>query len=263
MQEILIVGAGLFGSIAAKLCEEAGFSVRVFDDRREYSGSSAAGCVIKDEWLSSVGRERADKSLELLDRLYGLRSLEFKTAKSQTRGFVLDPKLVLCEDRAQTERIEKASPGRIQTAAGNVYEGIVLIAAGVWSRALVGRRMPPVRALCGSSFEFDGEQGAGIVTYAPYKQCTWFPRDGRTWFGDGTAILHHRYVDAYNDRTLQRAATQGLRNPVRMNFGMRPYVAPGGYLQSFGKNLWVSTGGAKNGCVLAAIQALEFVKGIT
>ena len=49
-----------------------------------------------------------------------------------------------------------------------------------------------------------------------------------------------------------------------MTVGARPYVEghKAGYFQQVSPKTWVSTGGAKNGTILAAAQALAFVQGL-
>jgi flavin-dependent dehydrogenase len=47
MRDVVIVGGGLFGSIAAAALRDAGMDVCLIDDGRPRSGSRAAGCLMK------------------------------------------------------------------------------------------------------------------------------------------------------------------------------------------------------------------------
>ena len=49
-----------------------------------------------------------------------------------------------------------------------------------------------------------------------------------------------------------------------VHFGARPYVEghKGGYFKRTGTKTWVSTGGAKSGTALAALQAWKFLQEI-
>jgi hypothetical protein len=169
--------------------------------------------------------------------------------------------------------VRSVSDGKVQLTDNEVLKGVVLVAAGIWSRNLVD--MPVIRGLYGASLRFKNAQIKTplLHVYQPYKQAIAVNLDSKTvWFGDGTALIEKTWFKEEAARltaTAQRAATQ-LKGNVTPNAtpqafkGARPYVEgyKAGYFERVHPKTWVSTGGAKNGTVLAAWQALKFVEAL-
>lgn len=283
-KHVVIVGAGLFGSIAAKLCLRAGHRVTVIDDNRPFSGSKPAACLMKPGWMSGLG-EKADIGLQVLGMLYDVHEIPFHTRAGNVNVFWVDPAKVL-DHGAETIRgtvtdinpdgsvvyiphnkVPGADPQNVQITYGDA----VLVAAGVWCKQLV-EGLPEIRALVGSALLFKGEtKQPRITVWAPYKQAVSFMRErGHTWFGDGTSIIEKNWRKQETRRieeTIQRAKGHKLfkKDLVKVLVGMRPYcpAAKGGLFMRIKQDpIWVSTGGAKNGTVLAAYQAHKFVEAI-
>jgi hypothetical protein len=104
-----------------------------------------------------------------------------------------------------------------------------------------------------------------INVYAPYRQAVWFNRDeNEAWFGDGTAIVAKNFDRSHIDRTKNRSIEMARFYDIRSVSGQRPYVKTSspGFFKKLGNNLFVSTGGAKNGTILAALQTLELLKSV-
>jgi hypothetical protein len=130
--------------------------------------------------------------------------------------------------------------------------------------------MPAIKGLYGASLRISGlKVDPAISVYAPYKQAVMFNIEPKTvWFGDGSALIESTWtkerkqrIEATADRAAKLSgAIKGTR--VKVTEGARPYVEghKSGYLEQLSPKLWVSTGGAKNGTVLAALQALRFVE---
>src|SRR5262245_2897008 len=93
---IIVVGSGLFGSIAAKLARERGHDVTVVDSARPWAASKASGCVIAPSWLSNLSREQIDTGMGVLDDLYKLQDIEFLANGLKTfKAWRVDPKEIL------------------------------------------------------------------------------------------------------------------------------------------------------------------------
>jgi hypothetical protein len=90
----------------------------------------------------------------------------------------------------------------------------------------------------------------------------WFNRDeNETWFGDGTSIIEKNFVQEHKDRTRERASEMA-NIQGRIITGIRPYIKGDGlgFFQRLSNNLIVSTGGAKNGTILAASHAIRLLE---
>jgi hypothetical protein len=156
----------------------------------------------------------------------------------------------------------------VHLASGDVLRGRVLVAAGVWCNELLGDKMPLVRGLYGASLKVPGKlKEPRIHVYAPYRQAVAFQMGpNKVWFGDGTALVQKtwnkrgaEYVDATEGRAARYMDLNIARSTVCV--GARPYVEghKAGYFARVSPAVWVSTGGAKNGTVLAAWQAQRFL----
>lgn len=274
-QNIIVVGNGLFGSIAVTLCRQAGHDVTVIADDRPMMASKASGCVLAPSWLSSLDGRQIETAMEVLAQLYPLHDLEFKTNLLKTfraKRVSLDDVLVPADI---VGKVTWVGDGEVKVAGEVVksrnLKGKVLVATGVWAKELIAD-MPNVRGLYGASVVFRGVQmdGPKIHAYAPYKQAVGFNLHKKSvWFGDGTALVESTWVKERNERVsntvnrghLMLSGTQGVNARYTVTEGARPYVE--GHKQGFFKRIspktWVSTGGAKNGTVLAAWQAKRFL----
>jgi hypothetical protein len=88
----------------------------------------------------------------------------------------------------------------------------------------------------------------------------WFNRGPNTkWFGDGTALIQKSFTEDAIQRTVSRAEELASITNGKVVSGMRPYTKgeKNGVFRILAKGLAVSTGGAKNGTILAANHALS------
>lgn len=265
---VVIVGNGLFGSIAATLARSHGHNVTVVSNKEPHAGSLASGCVLAPSWLSSLDRSQIDTAMGVLNGLYDVIPVTFQTNLLKSfRASRVDPKQVLVAPDVADE-VTAVGAGQVTLASGKVLRGKVLVAAGVWTSQLV--QMPAMRGLWGCSLRVKGWtlDQPRIHVYAPYRQAVAFNiSKSEVWMGDGTALIESTWqkseVDRVN-RTMVRA-NQLFGMPVgpsmRPQVGVRPYVEghKAGYFENPAANTWVSTGGAKNGTALAAWQAHRFV----
>ena len=265
-KRVIIVGSGLFGSIAATLARSRGHDVTVVSDLQHMAASRASGCVLAPSWLSSLTGRDVDTGMNVLRALYDVHDLEFQTNLFKTfKAQRVDPDLVLVKPDV-LEKVERVFNGKVLLANGEELKGVVLVAAGVWSAELV--EMPKMRGLYGASVRFDSQLPTPrIHVYAPYRQAVGFQLNRRqVWFGDGTALIRKSWQESQDARiatTINRGAEFfGLRGKHRAQVGIRPYVEgfKAGYFQRVHPGTWVSTGGAKNGTVLAAAQAARFIE---
>lgn len=279
MKGIAIVGAGLFGSIAAALAHRKGFAVTLIDRGEPLAGSGPAACLMKPGWFSGIAADDVKEGLCLLDALYGIKNLSFSlNGLTRTDVHWVDPKAILgapsCVGayRVTGDVVERHAQHLVVDVKGTrIVVGFdhCLLAGGVWAGELAD--VPPIKALAGAAFTHDLPCPEPFIrVWAPYKQLVGFEREtGKTWVGDGSAILHKNWTPDRVEQSRKRAQDAiglkclGLR--FEKQEGLRPYVEghKAGYFAKVGERTWVSTGGAKNGTIIAAIQAKKFVDAIT
>lgn len=271
MLDVVIVGAGLFGSIAAEALRLDGHTVMCIDKREPFAGSRPAACLMKPSWFAGLGKENTDASLELLDKLYGVHTLSFRVGGlAKANVYWCDPADILHETvfEARVVAVDPHGTGwAVQTHTGTRIEARrVILAAGVWTGAL--RPVEGLVGRAGVAFRWGGFQlpEGFIRPWAPYRQTVGFnisPQE--VWVGDGSAIKPENWTDERQRMSFMRCA-EAIDRPdyndlstgaARPLYGIRPYVpgAKPSYLREVAPGLWINTGGAKNGTVAAGWAA--------
>lgn len=264
-QDAVVIGGGLFGSIIAAALSTRLDRVMIIDDARPGRGSLPAACLMKPSWFSGLGQDIWVPALRLLEELYGVHNLEFSLAGFKSIVHWCDPAAVLTGgDRllgTVTRLWDNPAHWSIGLQSGRVIEANrVVVATGHWAEELV-----PVdggiKPLSGAAFLWPRQRIERPFIrpgWAPYKQIVAFNRGDGLWCGDGTAILKHNWTAEREGQSLRRCADAVGMSPSRATtlWGVRPYskVKPC-YLANPQDDLWVATGGAKNGTLAAGWAA--------
>jgi glycine/D-amino acid oxidase-like deaminating enzyme len=259
MKDLIVVGGGLFGSCVAHLAHSRGASVQLFDDARPLSASAAAGCLMKPSWLSKMTKREVADAFELISDLFGITELAFKVGPATVPAFWTDPRRVMDFPRT-AESVVEAAPGRVRTASGEHEARLVLVAAGVWTGALIGGIQ--VTAKAGLSCRLAAPPGANeIRVWAPYKQLVKFSTGDFHWAGDGSAINHSAWTPDRAAASMKRIQSFAATPVASTTTGLRPFAATHrpALLTEVQPGLWALTGGAKIGMAAAAWAAREFM----
>jgi glycine/D-amino acid oxidase-like deaminating enzyme len=268
LYDVVIVGAGLFGAIAAAAFRQQKRSVLVIDDDRPEAGSKPAACLMRPSWYSSLGKEVYTPSLKLLDELYGVQDLKFKVAIGSVAVHWCNPADILkVPDRKTTVgafhnlgkkgwQVE-CSDGSVETARS------VVVTAGIWTPLLIGV-LGGLIGQAGMACLWPKEKIAEpfVRVWAPYRQVTAFNRGDGLWVGDSNSIRMDKWSETNAGATEQRCSQAvKISSKPRRLFGIRPYskVKPC-YLAEAKPGLWLATGGAKNGTLAAGWCASELLR---
>jgi hypothetical protein len=214
----------------------------------------------------------------VLGELYTVHQLDFQTnLLKRFKASRVDPKEVLVAPDTVGKVVSISGRGQVLLEDGTkLPPAKVLVAAGIWTQELLRDYVPAIRGLWGASMRFKGCQleQPRIHVYAPYRQAVAFNiAKNEVWMGDGTALVEKTWMAEEEQRLFSTAGRAselfGLPSPhtpegtkaIRSQVGVRPYVEghKAGFFKQVEANVWVSTGGAKNGTVLAAWQAHRFV----
>lgn len=259
MPVLLVVGGGLFGSLAAAYARSKGIEAKVFDGGRQGAASRAAAGLFKERWAGRKGHAHYLRALPLLDHLYPIRSLlvsrDPRDAGPMESLLFIPPSAIL-EPNPLCQEVTSIGDGWLE-AAGQRYEGWVYVAAGVWSRQLLPAL--DVYGKAGAAFLFPGEREGRIRQTEEGRQCLAFVRDhGFTYFSDGTAERH--YTEEHDRQSLRRAAEMGLAEPAMRLWGNRPYTPGGPVFRQMASRTWLATGGRKMGTILGASFARRLIE---
>src|SRR4051812_13833019 len=112
-KKVVIVGAGLFGSIAASLARRRGHEVTLIDNKEPMAASKASGCVIAPSWIASLPKDEIIRGQKVLTYLYTVHDVEFKTNLLKTfkaqridpNEIILDPDVIGKVDRVNGEGV--------------------------------------------------------------------------------------------------------------------------------------------------------------
>jgi hypothetical protein len=254
---LLIVGGGLFGSMAAAYARSKGIEALVFDAGLVGAASPAAAGLFKEAWTAKKWREHYFRALPLLEQRYGIQTVHLTHDDGTTESFQFVPPPAILERNPMRQSVTAVGDGWLE-AAGQRHEGWVYIAAGVWCEPF----LPGLQLIgkAGASFVFPGEHAGRTRSIAYGRQAIAFVRDaGTTHFSDGTAELE--YTAAHDQQTLERAAALGLTvAPMQRLWGRRPYVPGGPIFQQLGQRTWLATGGRKMGTIVGASFARRLVE---
>jgi glycine/D-amino acid oxidase-like deaminating enzyme len=267
---IIVIGAGLFGSMATALARKAGYEVCLIDNNSPYAASRCSGNLFKPSWLDSLGAEKSEIAYKTLHYLFNVQKVECALRPLLNKIISLDwvdpAESLLRPDLKAT--VQEVSDGYVRTVEGKKISGRVLVAAGVWSEELVA--MPKIKRLMGASLRIRGQvKQPSIYMWAPYKHAVAYNiTENEIWAGDGAAIIAKNWtaerVDSLRNHATKFFGVHLKPGHFEVREGARPYVE--GFKQGFfarvAPRTWVSTGGAKNGAILAAYQAAQFVEGL-
>lgn len=269
---VLIVGAGLFGSVLARVVRNEGHEAILIDGALPNPGSAAAACLLKPDWLPTAMRS----VYRDLDELFGLRDVTLKTqlgAQLTLQHIPPEDVLLRPDVAAVIDRVEGGTQPRVSVSGLDrerfLHGDYVVVCAGIHSNELLGLSQQK---------RMEGKVGAALLTqtpiecprfhvWAPYKQTISFNKvrsDGirEGWVGDGTAILQKNWDVKFQMRLLDHAAQVGVRRELsmyRMVVGVRPYGKPNLHsMVEYGRNVLLNSGGGKIGLALAMDAAIRF-----
>jgi glycine/D-amino acid oxidase-like deaminating enzyme len=257
MPTLLVVGGGLFGSQAAAYARHKGIEAIVFDPGLAGAASPAAAGLFKEAWVAQKWRGHYRLALPLLEKLYGIRTVNLHHDDGVAESFHCVPPTAILERNPIRQSVTAVGDGWLE-AAGVRHEGWIYIAAGVWCEQF----LPDLRIVgkAGAAFVFPGEHAGRIHSVAHGRQAIAFVRDqGCTHFSDGTAEIEYR--DEHDQQTLAQARSLGLsETPIRRIWGRRPYTQGGPLFQQLAQRTWLATGGRKMGTITGAAFARRLVE---
>jgi NAD(P)-binding Rossmann-like domain len=268
LTDVIVVGGGIFGQVAAATLRREGAIVEVLDARRPGAGSPPAGCVLRPSWLAGMPASDLDAAMMLLDELYGLRELELESIplRSVVRCHRVEPELILGKPVIHGAVLSVGEDGSVHTESGVETPRVgTVVATGQWAQELTPW-VGDVTGRWGWSHRGPPVQRNTVRVWAPYRQTVAFNMsDGRSWSGDAQALLEKSKVPDKEAKSRARCAEAVGCDVSRLETmcGARPYAAQRdtepALLRRRGR-VWSITGGAKNGTAAAAWAARRLVR---
>jgi len=280
--DVVIIGSGIFGSTISRYLEKKGVEHVVIDANHEYSGSKCSAGVWKDSWINDKIKERVLSGISLVDKMYGIETLEFHNKKENLKEeiyYVDVKKILLPKKTVIKDSVLKIENDTVTLTSGEVYKAnkAVILAAGAFvDKILVNSGYLPmgVDKYWGNCFFIKSEELEEnfIDVCATYRQLVCFQKtDGDFYFSNGSTVKNPKSnddprIEKNTDRLFLQSTKIGIKTSqiVGMKEGFRPYLKDKGqdFVQKVDEKLIVTTGGAKNSTILSGYIAKKVFKTI-
>jgi glycine/D-amino acid oxidase-like deaminating enzyme len=275
----VVIGGGLFGQIITRGLKEKGYAVYLLDNRQPAAGSPPAACLIREEWCGKLGDDVYQTGMKWLEERYPVyhkELVQFPNRALQVPGKRItctwyDPKNLMPYDSHHFAVHQLVQGGNLPWGAEGRWIGddvltndiigadLVVVAAGVWSQALVPWVDLGLVGKAGMAYLYPKVHQPGfIVPWAPYKQIVGFHRGDGFWVSDGSAIKPENFDEERRQRTFERCGltpkeSGGKALEFKELFGIRPYTKQlPCFCREVAPKLWVAVGARKNGTLLGA-----------
>lgn len=261
MNPINIIGAGMAGSILAKLFRKEGIEYRIFDCKMPGAASQISENLIGVNWYKNMKTEVRD-ALEILKSIVPVRVIQ---AGTQTAHHVYTQDLL--ETNFINAEMKLFPGGAMDVNTGEEYTGFNIVCAGVWSKLL--DQSIDVDEIVGHGLIYPG--ATPIEQIKPYKPFRFEKLINRnpwqTWFSNSLSVSARTYQanrEKYTDELFEAAAKNPNllgRGAGEYRHGYRPFTSSHNNLMIPGG--MVITGGYKSGMLyypLQCKQAVEWVK---
>jgi glycine/D-amino acid oxidase-like deaminating enzyme len=284
--QVVIIGAGLVGSLTAKVLREAGYDSLILDMEHPYAASKCSFGIWKDGWVNDAIRKEYEAGMSTLEKYAGEREvLELFNMKKEKidEFYYINPAKVLNEEflpaevlSVENNKVKFVMEGQKYMAKATVA---VVVCAGAFTQELLEnsgyKNAPQMDKLWGATMDVDMEiEESRIMEWAPYKQCILYKTNGKKFvFGDGATVKNPQE----NDPRVKKASAR-LQEHLDMvtqikvpnekirsvKQGYRPYLKKGTpkFINKHDKRLFSATGGAKNTTILCGFMAQEVLKQI-
>lgn len=278
MNDVIVVGGGIVGATIGKALKMQGREVLILDDNKALGGSRPSGGHIKPSWVPMLEHGTITKSLQMLERIWGVKSEEFMVRETEkhTTMFRVDMDKVMEYEKTMAKvtslaGLQKPHPVVNCTGLGVLQCKLLIVAAGVWCPELIKGigmkyRMQSKR---GISFRYSGKlKEPFIEQWAPYKQIVAHQQEANEiWVGEGSAILQANWTQERSKACEQRCreALETTQSPTSIYHGCRPYALPVDpshpcLFLKLGPSAYLVTGTGKLGTVSAGWAAERIIK---
>ena len=260
--DVVIIGAGLAGSITKRVLDKAGINSVIYDAEKEWRASPISENLFSMSWSKTLGEKVVLNGLKTLESIVPISSIRFKTKAGYNDVMHVHPdKILVPYKKKEVQPEDFQGQGKV-----------VIDCRGYWANG--GGLM---KGLAGQGLFVDGsleqiQMRPTMNFVAPYSHQKLFQWDNkRVWYGDSTCVPMETYKKDelyYVERCVER-----FHNLIPNEFygklyfdvvhGIRPVVGKNkGYLKfSFtGERRITNTGGWKCGLIIYADHAQKILK---
>jgi glycine/D-amino acid oxidase-like deaminating enzyme len=276
--KIVVVGAGLAGSIAATALRKSGHEVVVIDDNQPLSGSKASSNLYIAAWLKKFVSSATSEGIKFLEEMYrdqidhpfssGI-AVAAQIKHIAQRNILVEPDVVGTVVRITDSQVTLSNGTQID-------HDKLLLCCGAFIDQLV-KNPHRVSPLVGHALFMEGrlpEGAAKITVPTPYKHHKLYQFDNDTiYFANSTGLakpsFELRHAELKQKLISDAKKALGLREEDSLprikeyRIGYRPVGGEPnsdfGELRMLSKNIWSINCGGKNGLVAYAYRTKQFL----
>ncbi len=252
--KINIIGAGMAGSILAKLLRKDGIEFNIFDNECPGRASIISENLIGKTWYE---KELTKESLEILRSIVPVREIKsgkFEAYHVYTKD-LLEQEYIKAEAMPMQGNLTIAYKSN-QTAE---FQGINVICAGIWTPTIADVK---VTESVGHGLLFGGQHEESISLWAPFRYQKLIQRNpNEIWFSDSMSVSRKTY-QKNPDRFINALLNKSRKFPNLLHgtycVGYRPVTD--GHVNLKVPNGYVITGGNKAGLLHYPIQCKQLIE---
>lgn len=272
--DVIVIGAGLFGSMITRHFQDNGLDVICIDSQEPMAASKCSFGVWKDGWVNKTIQPEAQEGMDLLEQMTdGIHEMKiFNVGKERYDDFKRVDCSKLLLKSFHKANVNYIHHGTVEFTEASGDEGsffarkAIIVAAGVWTPKILTlqkgiKSTIGIDSAWGATLDINYKiEESTIKEWAPYRQSLLLDIGTKVVFGDGCAVknpsVNDPRVEMASTRLLKHfsEATNGLDySKIKVvNEGYRPYLKKGssGFVQKHGEKLYSATGGAKNSTIL-------------
>lgn len=269
---INIIGAGIAGSIMAKMLLVEGFQIRIFDDHDDKAGSRASSNIYIAHWINKF-TEKGKLGLEQTEFLFGhIADNPFSDGLSYAANVKHVSNQELLEPPTFDKEVLEVKEEGVVDSNFDLHKGPTVICTGYR-----GAQLAPefkVDILVGHAFYLRGvlpKELARLTLASPYvHQKCYQLRPNVIYFADSVALkpeaFEARKKEVY-DRSIERMKKAGIGDfPISSyRIGYRPIMKDHTFCCAEripGKKAWFLNGGGRHGLVAYAYGAKKILEEI-
>lgn len=271
--DVIIIGSGLIGSMAAKYLRKQGLVVLIIDSKEPMAASKCSFGIWKDGWIGDKIKEQALNGMDLLEEvcngIYEEKFIDMKKGVELIMSRV-DCKLIIEQPDIPAKVLMIKNKDVLVEIDGEEFtltaDKAVIIAAGAYTDMILKASEYKIRHIdryWGATLNVNMNiEESRIKEWAPYKQSVLLKTNYTGFvFGDGASVknpkMDDKRIEFVSDRLIvhmNEVAGANIPNDriTAVNEGWRPYLSKDEieHVKQHDKNLFSATGGAKNTTIL-------------
>lgn len=278
--DIIIVGAGLFGSMITTFFQKKGLSTLTISNGNDMSGSKCSAGIFRESFINKSILEKAKIGISILEKTVSIDEVSF--GAKEKFNIVLPDKILLPQSQILSDTVLSVKNDAVILLNNSAENHLlvrakkaVILACGAFTDNLLinsGYSSIGIDSYWGNCFLSKQKATNIYKVWMPYKQICGFQKDSSTYYFSNAQTVKNPStndgrIQKGEDRLLNQYIESGLNvdSITHMLQGFRPYLKNKGidFVNQHDTRLFSATGGAKNSTILCGYVAKTIFEKIT